>query len=146
MRVVEPRSQQDLERYFDLRWRNLREPWGLARGTEKDERDAGAIHLMIRGRSKSEVMGVARLNFNSDSEAQLGMLAVDRRFRGLGAGELLVRERERLARQRGATRVVATVREWTVGFHQKLGYRVVGPAHTVAEIIPHVWIEKLLPH
>jgi predicted GNAT family N-acyltransferase len=145
MVVLEPRTTRDFERYFDLRWRNLREPWGLPKGTERDERDDAAIHLMVCGKSRGELMGVARLNFNSPSEAQLGMLAVDRGFRGLGVGELLVCERERITRERGATRIVATVREWTVTFHERLGYQVVSSAHTVEGVIPHVWVEKILP-
>ena len=35
--LAEPRTTQEWESYFDLRWRVLREPWGQARGSERDD-------------------------------------------------------------------------------------------------------------
>ena len=45
--VIEPTTAEQLERYYDLRWRVLREPFQRPRGSEQDEYDQVGIHRMV---------------------------------------------------------------------------------------------------
>lgn len=85
MKVYEPKSAKDFERYFDLRWRILRKPWGQSRGTEKDKLEERSIHLMVC-QSDRIPMGVGRAHFSSPDEAQIRFMAVEEQFRGKGVG------------------------------------------------------------
>ncbi len=57
--LAQPRTAQEWESYFDLRWRVLREPWGQPRGTERDDLDAESFHLILRD-SAGAVVAVGR--------------------------------------------------------------------------------------
>jgi len=41
--LIVPETAVDRERYFDLRWRVLREPWQQPRGSERDDRERREI-------------------------------------------------------------------------------------------------------
>ena len=47
MKLIEPRTKTEFEAYYDLRWRILRKPWELQKGSEKDELDKSSYHLMV---------------------------------------------------------------------------------------------------
>src|SRR6266487_593899 len=64
--LAEPRTAQEWESYFDLRWRVLREPWGQPRGTERDDLDAESFHLILRD-SAGAVVAVGRLHLDRKS-------------------------------------------------------------------------------
>src|ERR1043166_312764 len=83
--LAEPRTPQDWESYFDLRWRVLRAPWAQPRGTERDDFDVESFHLLARD-SIGTAVAVGRLQLNSPSEARVRYMAVDETCRGRGLG------------------------------------------------------------
>src|SRR6266699_2981788 len=87
--LAEPRTVQEWESYFDLRWRVLREPWDQPRGTERDDLDAESFHLMLRD-SSGAVVAVGRLHLNSPFEGQVRYMAVDESCRGHGLGSRIL--------------------------------------------------------
>lgn len=137
MQVVirEPRTKQEFEKYYNLRWRVLRAPWGRLRGSELDDREEKSIHLMAC--LGGEVVGVGRLHFNDPEEAQIRFMAVAEGYRGMGIGSLILRELEKRAKLRGAKRIVLNAREEAVGFHEKHGYKIVSKAHKLFNKIQH---------
>ena len=141
--LIVPETPLDRRRYFDLRWRVLREPWQQPRGSERDDRDDESIHLMIRG-SKGDALAVGRLHLNSPVEAQVRFMAVDPQWRGRGLGSTVLRELERRARGAGATSVVLNARDTAQRFYAQHGYRIEGPADTLFSGVVHVRMRKQL--
>jgi ribosomal protein S18 acetylase RimI-like enzyme len=141
--VVVPTTTYERDRYFDLRWRVLREPWQQPRGSERDDREDGSIHLMIRA-TNGDALAVGRLHLNSPVEAQVRFMAVDPRWQGRGLGSTVLRELERRARAAGATSVVLNAREPAQRFYDRHGYRVEGPADTLFSGMVHVRMRKQL--
>jgi ribosomal protein S18 acetylase RimI-like enzyme len=143
MRILTPETEDDFARYFDLRWRILRAPWGEPRGSERDELDAAGWHRMacLSGRVPA---GVARLHLNSPGQAQIRFMAVEPDCRQRGIGTALVVSLEDVARQLGATEIVLHARDEAVGFYAGLGYEVTGTAHILYGSIRHQAMRKRL--
>jgi ribosomal protein S18 acetylase RimI-like enzyme len=142
MKAREPKTKKEYERYYDLRWRILREPWNQPRGSEKDELEGQSIHLMAC--EKGKPVGVGRVHFNSSKEAQIRYMAVEEGLQGKGVGTIILRELEKSAKRKAADHIILNARESAVGFYKKHGYRIVGKAHTLFRVIPHYKMRKKL--
>jgi GNAT superfamily N-acetyltransferase len=139
MEVTTPRTDEELKRYFELRWQVLRDPFGQPRGSERDELDAegsGAEHAVIFAES-GEAVAAGRIQLNTPEEAQVRYMAVAESERGRGLGRLIVRRLEEIARGRGATHAVLNARDEAVGFYRSLGYEVVGVGPTIFGSVTH---------
>ena len=139
--LVVPKSEADLERYFELRWRVLRAPWDQPRGSERDDREDESIHLMVRD-SNGEALAVGRLHLNSPTEAQVRFMAVDPRAQGRGLGSLILRTLEERAQEAGARTIVLNARESAQRFYDQHGYRVEGPAPRLFGGVNHLRMRK----
>lgn len=139
--VREPKTEGEFEKYYELRWRVLREPWGQPRGSERDELEGEAVHVMAC--AGGEVVGVGRLHFNSKEEAQIRYMAVKEGYRGRGIGSSILRELERRAKGLGARYIVLNAREGAAKFYEARGYKVVGRARPLFGI-PHLRMRKEL--
>jgi GNAT superfamily N-acetyltransferase len=140
--ILQPKNQVDIERYYDLRWRILREPWKQPRGSEKDPLEDESIHLMVCINEK--IVAVGRLHFNSDIEAQIRYMAVELNFQKKGIGTLLLRELEKIAQSKGAHHVILNGRNAALQFYQKNGYTKLNKAHTIFGSIEHWKMRKNL--
>src|SRR3977135_3164657 len=80
-----PATPADWDIYYELRWRVLRQPWGQPRGSERDDLEDSAFHLMLRDPAGT-LLAIGRLHLNSPQEAQIRYVAVDRAFEGHGLG------------------------------------------------------------
>jgi len=138
--ILQPKNQGDIEKYYDLRWRILRKPWKQPRGSEKDPLEDESIHLMLRIDKK--MVAVGRLHFNSDIEAQIRYMAVELNFQNKGFGTLLIRELEKIAKNKGAHHVILNGRDSALQFYQKNGYTIVNKAHTFFGSIEHWKMRK----
>jgi len=65
-----PKSPDEWDAYFHLRWRILREPWGKPRGSERDSVDDSAFHLLLLDRA-SKALACGRLRFNAPDQVQI---------------------------------------------------------------------------
>lgn len=142
MKVREPKTKEEYEKYYDLRWRILRKPWNQPRGSEKDELEGQGIHLIAC--EKGKFLGVGRVHFNSSKEAQIRYMAVEEGVQGKGVGTMILKELEKSAANKGASHITLNARESALGFYKKHGYRVVGKAHTLFGVIPHHKMRKNL--
>ena len=138
-----PRTTDEWENYFDLRWRVLRAPWNQPRGSEKDDRETDSEHFMIVG-PDSSALAVGRLHFNTPAEAQVRFMAVDPQAQGHGLGSLVLRECECRARAAGATSIILNARDDVQEFYVRHGFVVVGPGETMFSAIKHVRMRKEL--
>ena len=142
MKICEPKSDDDFKKYYELRWKVLREPWNQPRGSEKDDMEKESIHLMVC--DEDEAVGVSRLHFNSREEAQVRYMAVDERYRGKGIGTMMLAELEKKAREKGASYIILNARENAVDFYRKNGYDVVERTYTLFGSINHFKMRKFL--
>ncbi|MGI8741007.1 MAG: GNAT family N-acetyltransferase [Bryobacteraceae bacterium] len=140
--IREPRSEEEFELYYDLRWRILREPWTQSRESGRDEHEQEAIHVMAwRG---DTLVGVGRVHFNSPAEAQIRYMAVEPQYSQKGAGGQILMELETRARRAGAERIVLNAREAAIPFYRKHGYALVDQSGTLFDSIVHWSMRKQL--
>lgn len=137
-----PQTAPQWERYYDLRWRVLREPWGQPPGSERDELDPESIHVSLWD-GELPVAG-GRLHFNSPLEGQVRYMAVEPKWQGKQLGSRILGLLETRALAAGAHKVVLNAREEAAGFYVKHGYQVTGPAGLLFGSIPHLRMEKPL--
>jgi len=141
--LVEPRSDIDWERYFDLRWRVLRAPWQQPKGSEQDDREADSVHLMLCDASRMP-LAVGRVHLNTPLQAQVRFMAVDSTATRQGLGTILLAALESRATQIGARSIVLNAREQAIPFYRKHGYVVTGEAPVMFGSVLHVRMAKEL--
>ncbi|QQS35206.1 MAG: GNAT family N-acetyltransferase [Ignavibacteriales bacterium] len=141
MIVRPPKTKEEFERYYDLRWRMLRAPWNQPRGSEKDPIEDIAYPIMV-----CEVdgipIGVGRVHFNSDDEAQIRSMAVEPEWQKKGIGSIIINELEKIAIDKGAKYVVLNARDTAIPFYEKHGYRLIEKTITLFGTIPHHIMRK----
>lgn len=136
-------------RALDLRFRVLRAPLGMPRGSERSAADDEAWHLIAEA-DDGRVLGVVLLReqpAERDATGRVGRLfqmAVDPALQGMGLGAALVRRLEARAIELGYAAIVLHARETAVGFYSRLGYDTVGAPYTEVGI-PHVDMTRRLP-
>lgn len=141
MIITQPESAQDFELYYDLRWRMLREPWDQPKGSEKDELEERALHIMVCIDDRIPV-AVGRAHFNTDVEAQIRFMAVEPRFQNTGLGSVILKKLEEEVRNLGAQYVILHARESSIYFYERHGYKIVSESHTLFESVSHVLMKK----
>lgn len=142
IKIFEPNTKDELEKYYDLRWKILRSPLNQPRGTEKDEKEATAFHAaaLIEG----EIVGVGRLHLNSEKEAQLRYMAVEEKYRGKGIGTLIIKELEKRAKEKGAEYIVLDARENAVEFYKFNDYKILEKSYLLFDSIQHWKMRKTI--
>ena len=143
MNIIEPSSEKDFELYYDLRWRILRKPWNQQKGREKDELEDKSIHVMVCNVDKIPV-GVGRVHFNSDEEAQIRFMAVEDEWQGKGLGSKILLYLEEKIKERGAKSIILNARDLAVKFYKKHGYKIVKEGKKLFDVIPHYKMSKTL--
>lgn len=116
-----PKTEQELNDYYQFRWVMLRKPLHQPIGSEKDAYDATAHHQMVVDEHGKPV-AVGRLYINADNEASIRFLAVHPEVQTKGLGTLVAMTLESVARKEGVKRVVCSARESTIDFFAKLGF------------------------
>ena len=129
--------------YFDLRWRVLRQPWNQPRGSERDNLDETAFHLVI-GTPEGKPLAIGRLHLNSPAEAQVRFMAVDPAWRNRGLGGRILRGLEDAARAWRVKCIVLNAREDASEFYMTHGYHVEGAGETLFGDVRHVRMRKNL--
>lgn len=140
--IREPASPSEMDLYYDLRWRVLRERWTKVRETGKDEHEGDAFHLTawVGGR----LCGTGRLHFNSPEEAQVRFMAVEETCARRGIGSRILETLEARARACNARRIVLNARDSAVGFYRRHGYELVDQSATLFDSIVHWRMQKIL--
>jgi len=143
MKIIEPSTPDEFQRYYELRWKILRAPWNQPRGSEQDEREQSSHHLMVTGDNHT-VIAVGRLHFNTVHDAQIRYMAVADDQQRKGLGTLLLNALENRAVELGAARIVLDARETALRFYRKNNYKPEGPGHVLFNTITHVCMTKSL--
>lgn len=135
VRRLDPASAEEREALYDLRFRVLREPLGLARGTERitQDFDPGTTHL---GAFTPEGRLVGCATLVEKDGLQLRAMAVDPDWQGRGVGAAILRGAAAVAVGRD-TPLWCEARAHAVGFYERAGWEAEGEEFLVARIGPH---------
>lgn len=137
-----PESKDDFSVYYALRYRVLREPWGQAKGTEKDDYEPLCQHLMAVDDQTGEVVGTIKWMEREPGVAWFSHLAIDPHHQKQGIGRLLVQAVENAARAQGCRVIGANSRLNSTDYFARLGYRIKGLPVNYFSTIQLVWMEK----
>lgn len=140
MIIKSPQTRDEFFRYYDLRWRILRAPWKQPRGSEQDELEGQAIHIIAVEEDK--IVGCGRVHFNTDDEAQIRYMAVENEWQGKGVGQMILNALEKKAKANSAKKIVLNARENVVKFYEKSGFKVIKPSYTLFGEIKHFFMMK----
>lgn len=144
MKIQSPQTREDFDKYFDLRWRILREPWQQPRGSEKDELENTSHHVMVCDEN-NQVIGVGRLHAASDTQGQIRYMAVGTARQGQGVGGVLLKELERIAQEKNFSSILLHARENALPFYLHHGYELLEKSHLLFNSIQHFKMIKYLP-
>ncbi|WP_112478650.1 bifunctional GNAT family N-acetyltransferase/hotdog fold thioesterase [Vibrio variabilis] len=142
-KLITPKTENQLSKYYHFRWQMLREPWRLPVGSERDEYDEMSHHRMIvdgRGRP----MAIGRLYITPDNEGQIRYMAVKSSRRDKGMGSLVLVALESFARQEGVKRLVCNAREDAISFYEKNGFSSQGELNDQKGPVRHQQMVKPL--
>lgn len=141
--IKSPVTPVEFERYYALRWAVLRAPWGQSIGSERDEEESQAIHLMACD-EKGYVIGVGRGHFIDAQTAQIRYMAVNEHWQGKQVGSKILKELEKRISASGAKFIILNARESVLPFYLRHGYNIVGKGPTLYGSISHQKMQKNL--
>ncbi len=139
--IKQPETEVEFKDYYHLRWKLLRAPWNQPEGSEVDDIEDQCFHTMAFDED-SKVIAVARLQFNSNTEAQIRYMAVAGTHERQGIGRELMRAMEAHASASACRKIILDAREPAVGFYQKLGYNIIEKSYLLFDEIQHFRMEK----
>jgi len=137
-----PQTDREWEDYFRLRWRVLREPWGQAFGSEKDEFEASATHRCAL--LQQTMAGVGRIHAISEQQAQIRYMATLPAFRHQGIGSAILVSLEQHAQEMGKSEIILNARIPCLDFYLRMGYTIEGEGPTLFSSIEHKRLKKAL--
>jgi ribosomal protein S18 acetylase RimI-like enzyme len=140
-KFVVPKTKLDLQRYFFVRWSILRKPWGQKMGTEVDEFEDEAYHIMGID-SKERVLAVGRIHNISSNIAQIRYMAVLEKYTKLGFGTKVLKLLENYAIDNKISKIVLNSRESAIDFYIKNGYKKIKQVDKLFDEINHWFMEK----
>ena len=142
--VRTPTTREEFKTYYTLRYQVLREPLGLPRGTEKDDYEPIAQHLIAMDDETKEIAGVIKYSQNEPCDCRFSHLAVKDAYQGKGIGKLLVDTVEKKAREKGMKCIGTLSRLSAMPFYEKLGYKKKGEVQKIFDTLDMIWMEKPL--
>lgn len=141
MEIRTPKTVQDWESYYDLRFRILREPWNQPRGSERNEGDKTALHFAIWENGKP--LAVARMDETEQNDtAQVRFVAVESNQQGRGLGKAIMLEVEKMVKKQNKRRIILHARENAVQFYEGLDYSIIEKSYLLFDEIQHYLMEK----
>ena len=122
--IRKPRTIEEMEKYYDVRFRMLRKPLGMERESEKAKppiNEISGIHLFAFIPTEQKVVGTV-MGFIGKEYAKVHALCVLPEYRSCGLGKALMISLEDEFRKRGAAKVYLNSRVPTQKLYEKLGY------------------------
>ncbi len=138
-----PKSKQEFEQYYHLRWLILRAPLQQATGSEQDDLEQQAIHRCIFD-AEQNIIAVGRLHFTDQYTAQIRYMAVSDSAQGKGCGKVILQALEFVARQRGAKTIELKARKHAIDFYQQAQYQKGDFSHLLYGEVEHFNMSKQL--
>ncbi|MCC3405835.1 MAG: GNAT family N-acetyltransferase [Microcoleus sp. PH2017_10_PVI_O_A] len=114
------KNAQELEDMFYQRWLVLRSPLGMERGSERDDRENGACHIIAKGDRK--IIGSGRLRELSPEFGSISYIAVLPEFQNQGIGTKMMERLIAQAKEKNFKTVRLMSRINAVKFYKNLGF------------------------
>jgi GNAT superfamily N-acetyltransferase len=144
IKIVSPKTREEFKAYYDLRYKVLREPWGIQKGTEKDDYEPISKHFMAVNDETGQIVGVIKLMEKEPGVGWFSHMAVVPEIQKKGIGKLLLNFIEEEAKREGYKILGCQARLNTTVFFEKAGYQINGlPSHYLGTT-QVVWMEKPL--
>lgn len=138
--IRSPKTQEEWDVYYDLRYRVLREPLDQPRGSEKNEGDETGEHFALF--EDDVIKAIARLDHSGENIGQVRFVAVDQSLQGKGYGRMIMEATEKRSVERGDHTMILHARDYAVDFYLKLGYTLIEPSHKLFGVLQHFLMEK----
>ena len=119
----------------------LRKPLGL--GFTPQELDEEKHNTLIAAFEEEDILGCCMLVEENPQTVRLRQMAVLNDLQGKGIGRALMSFAENIARDRGYKILSMHSRKNSIGFYEKMGYKVIGDEF-IEITIPHYVMEKQL--
>ncbi|GAC1395957.1 MAG: GNAT family N-acetyltransferase [Sediminibacterium sp.] len=130
---------KEYRQMVDLRYQMLRKPLGLRFTEEELEREKDDILIGYFDEDKLE--GCCMLTKTSPKTVRLRQMAVISGLQGKGIGRVIMSFAENIARDRGFRHLIMHARKTSVGFYEKLGYKICSEEFFEVTI-PHYEMDK----
>jgi predicted GNAT family N-acyltransferase len=143
MKIIEPKTEKEIQQYYNLRYEILRKPWNQPRQSTKDEWEDQSIHILMLD-DNDDAIACGRLQLNSKEEGQIRSMSVKTDMQGQGLGKKIIEWIESKAKELQMKRIILDARENAVKFYESCGYKVIGDSYLLFGIIKHYKMEKYL--
>lgn len=140
--VIEPSSEIEYKKYYSLRYELLRKPWGQPLGSEKDQDENQSFHRMIINKKTDSVLAVGRIQFISQTKAQIRYMGVSTNYQRKGIGSKILLSLEEIAASKGIKAIVLQSREDSIDFYKSNGYRIIKKTFLLFGKIQHWLMQK----
>jgi N-acetylglutamate synthase-like GNAT family acetyltransferase len=142
--ITSPKKREEFKAYYDLRFKVLRETWGMQKGTEKDDYEPISTHFMAVDDETGQIVGVVKLMEKEPGVGWFSHMAVSPDLQHKGIGKLLLNFVEEEGKRQGFATLGCQARLNTTKYFEKAGYQINGlPAHYFGTT-QVVWMEKKL--
>jgi len=140
--ISSPRTSEEFEKYFELRYNILRKPWNEPKGSERDDQEDASFHASAI--LNDEIIGACRLQFIDLQTAQIRYMCTQIEYQGKGVGKKLVDYVEDYAISKNVKKIILHARENAVEFYIKCGYTTISTSYLLFGSIQHFLMEKQL--
>jgi ribosomal protein S18 acetylase RimI-like enzyme len=140
LKIIDHGSPEYMQ-MLKLRDAVLRKPLGLSLTPEELEKEKE--NMLIGAFEEERMLGCCMLVEEHPEIVRLRQMAVLNDLQGKGIGRALMNFAENLARDRGYKIIRMHARHNSIGFYEKVGYKVKGEQF-VEITIPHYIMEKML--
>ena len=134
-------DSKEYQQMIKLRDEILRKPLGL--GFTPQELHNEKDNMLIGAFEDDDMLGCCMLVEENKETVKLRQMAVLNDLQGKGIGRALMNFAENIARDRGYKTMRMNARKNSIGFYEKMGYKVTSDEFTEVTI-PHYVMEKQL--
>lgn len=125
-----------------LRLEIMRKPLGLIFSTDELQKEKDDI--LIGAFDEDDIIGCCILTSIDNSTVRLRQMAVQKNKQGMGIGQAMMTFAENIARDKGYKLLTMHARDTAIGFYEKFGYKVNGPAFIEVNIDHHEMEKNLI--
>lgn len=143
LHIIQPKSEEELNAYYNLRYEVLVKPWNQPASRARDEWENISVHFLMLNKSKYPI-ATGRLQLNSEVEGQIRSMAVRPEYQGKGLGRLMIKQIEKEAAERKLKFIVLEARENALNFYLNSGYSAVAESFLLFDVIKHTRMRKEL--
>ena len=141
MEIRAPKSDQEWEEYYALRYKTLRAPLDQPLGSERNDGDLTGQHFALF--SEGSIVAIARLDQAEEGVSQVRFVAVDDSIRGKGFGRKIMEAIEKSSIKQGNRKMILQARDYAVDFYLRLGYTLLEKSHLLFGVLQHYKMEKV---